>query len=154
MTKNKMLLAGSVLLLTLIASCATVPMASLDDDQAAKQFSPKSGMANIYVARSSAVGQAILFSIALDGKLEGQLANKTFYFFEVGAGEHEVNALSPEDAETLTLNTEPGKNYFIKVSPQMGMMAARVKIEEVGELEGIKLVSKCSLAERGALKSR
>ena len=52
----------------LMAGCASVPMASSDQDARAKTFAVAPGKANIYVYRNEMMGAAIKMPVILDGK--------------------------------------------------------------------------------------
>jgi hypothetical protein len=121
-------------------------MASVDQDSAAKSFVPQADKSSIYVYRNESFGGAIALTLSLDGKLAGQSAMKTYYFFEVEPGTHEITSLS-ENTSTVKLTTEPGKAYFIWQEVKMGLWTARSKLQQVDEATGRKGVAECKRAQ-------
>lgn len=143
MRTGKVLGAGC---LVLFAGCASVPMASLQDDSSGKAFAPGDGKANIYVFRNETFGAAIPVTVSLDGKVAGQTASQTYFLWTVEPGHHEVSCHA-ENTETLALTTSPGKNYFVWQEMKMGMWMARCALSEMSEEEGRKAVQECKRAQ-------
>ncbi len=137
------------LLLTLallVTGCASVPMASLEDDAQAKRFAAKPDKSSIYVYRNESFGSAIPMTVSLDGKVAGQTGPQTYYLWEVSPGSHEI-ASHAEDVSTLKLNTEPGKAYYVWQEVKMGLWMARSLLQQVDEEAGRKGVLECKRAQ-------
>jgi hypothetical protein len=101
----------------------------------------------IYIARESQYfGQAILFQVAVDGKLLGGIARGTYYMAQVPPGEHSVTALSNESQDSLKLKTEASKVYYVKVNARMGAVSARVSLQQLSNEEGMEIVKSGELA--------
>jgi hypothetical protein len=101
----------------------------------------------IYIARESQYfGQAILFQVAVDGKLLGGIARGTYYMAQVPPGEHSVTALSNENQDSLKLKTEASKVYYVKVNARMGAVSARVSLQQLSNEEGMEIVKSGELA--------
>src|SRR5687767_12446186 len=98
--------------LLLAAGCASVPLASLEDDTKAKTFTVKSGKANIYVYRNETFGGAVSMTVALNGKVAGQTGAQTFFLWEVDPGPYEISSIS-EGTSLIKLTAEAGKSYFV-----------------------------------------
>lgn len=143
---NKLCLSIALLVTLLVTGCASVPMASLDDDAKAKAFTPAGDKSSIYVYRNESLGGAIPMTVALDGKIAGQTAMQTYFLFETDPGPHEVSSMA-ENVSTLKLNTERGKAYFIWQEVKMGMWMARSQLQQVDEQTGRKAVSECKRAQ-------
>ena len=104
-----------VLALLLTACAATIPLAPQTDDAVAKTFTAPPDRSVIYIARESQYfGKAILFQVAVDGKLLGGIASGTYYMAQALPGEHAVTALSNENQEFLKLKTDAGKSTMSK----------------------------------------
>lgn len=131
---------------SLVSGCASVPMASLDDDAKAKTFAVREGKSNIYVYRNESFGGAIPMTVALDGKVAGQSGPKTYFLFEVEPGPHEVSSIAENNA-TLRLNTETGKSYYVWQEVKIGMWMARSQLQQVDEQTGRKGVAECKRAQ-------
>jgi Protein of unknown function (DUF2846) len=84
----------------------------------------KPGTANIYVFRNEQMGAAIKMPVALDGKLVGDTAAKTYLLLQVPPGSHAIVSKTENDA-TLTVNAQAERNYFVWQEVKMGMMTAR-----------------------------
>ncbi len=98
----------------IISGCASIPLQSKSEDMAAKKFEPVANQSKIYVFRKKAfAGAAIKLPLTLDSVLKGPLASGTFFVWNVSPGKHEVFCSGTDDA-SLTLETEPGKIYFIQ----------------------------------------
>ena len=69
MERRHVLVSLSALALALLAGCASVPMASLDDDVRAKSFTVRSGKANIYLYRNETFGGVVPMTVSFDGKV-------------------------------------------------------------------------------------
>jgi hypothetical protein len=145
-TRNEFLLAIVLLFASLVTGCASVPMASMDEDTKAKSFVVRADRSNIYVYRNESIGGAVPMTIALDGKLAGQTAMQTYFLFEVDPGPHELSSVA-ENTSTLKLNTEAGKAYFIWQEVKMGMWMARSQLQQVDEQTGRKGVAECKRAQ-------
>jgi hypothetical protein len=87
-------------------------MASPEQDTAAKSFATKPGKANIYVYRNETMGAAIKMPVALNGKLVGDTASKTYLLLEVPPGKHAITSKTENDS-SVTVNAVAGRNYFL-----------------------------------------
>ena len=142
---SKLFLSLFLLSAALISGCASVPIASMDEDAKAKTFATADGKSNIYVYRDESFGGAIPMTVALDGKVAGQTGPKTYFLFVVDPGPHEVSSLA-ENNSILKLNAEAGKSYFIWQEVKMGILYARTKLNLVDEEEGKEGVLETTLA--------
>ena len=146
MHKRHLLLGMLVVAAALLSACASVPMATSEADQTAKSFVVPQGKSNIYIYRNESLGAAIKMPVAIDGQLVGDTAAKTFIFKTVEPGDHTIVSKTENDS-TLTITTEPGKNYFIWQEVKMGWWTARSKLHLVTEQKGEKAVPNCKLVQ-------
>lgn len=130
----------------LLVGCASVPMANIERDNMAKTFAPQADKAKIYVYRNEKFGAAIKLPVALDGRLVGDTASKTYFLFVVPPGEHKLITKAENDS-ILPLMVEAGRNYFVWQEIKMGLWAARANLQLVDELTGRKGVEECKLIE-------
>jgi len=138
---------GAILLaIGLATGCASVPMASADKDAAAKTFAVKPDKANIYVYRNETFGAAIKMPVALDGKLVGDTASKTYMKLEVPPGQHMILSKTENDS-TVRVNAVAGNNYFVWQEVKMGMWQARSNLQLVDDKVGKAGVNECKLIE-------
>jgi hypothetical protein len=141
------LVAVTALAAVVLASgCASVQMASEQQDTSAKSYAVKPGTANIYVFRNEQMGAAIKMPVALNGKLVGDTAAKTYLLLQVPPGSHAIVSKTENDA-TLTVNAQAGRNYFVWQEVKMGMMTARSLLHLVDEPTGKAGVAECKLAQ-------
>lgn len=129
-----------------IGGCASVPMASLERDAAAKSFAVRPDKSNIYVYRNESFGAAVKLPIVLDGQAVGDTAAKTYLLLEVAPGRHTLVSKSENDS-VLPLTTVPGKNYFVWQEIKMGMFSPRTALHLVEEPAGQSAVKECKLIE-------
>jgi hypothetical protein len=143
---NRLFVVAMLMVVSLLAGCATVPMASLDLDMKAKSFVVPEGKSSIYLYRNESFGGAIVFTVALDGKVAGQTGPQTYFVWHVDPGPHEVSSMS-ENVSTLKLEAQAGRPYFIWQEVKMGMWSARSLLQQVDDETGRKGVSECKLAQ-------
>ena len=134
------------MVLALLQGCASVPMASLNEDSSAKEFKVDPVKSSIYVYRHENFGGAISMTVSLDGRVAGQSASKTYFLWEVEPGEHEVGSIA-ENNVTLKLKTEPGKAYYVWQEVKMGFWMARSALHEVDEETARKAIAECKRAQ-------
>jgi hypothetical protein len=130
----------------LLSGCVSVPMASIDRDNTAKQFRPVLDKSNIYLYRNESYGGAVTMPVTLDGKIAGKTAAKTYFKWTVKPGKHTITSLT-ENTAKIELDTKPNKNYFIWQEVKMGMWTARSQLHEVPRTKGENGVLECKLAE-------
>ena len=143
---RKALALCALAVVVLASGCASVQMASPEQDTAAKSFAVKPGKANIYVYRNETFGAALKMPVALDGKLVGDTASKTYLLLQVDPGPHTVVSKTENDS-TVTLNTVAGRNYFLWQEVKMGMISGRSNLQEVDEPTGKAGVAECKLVQ-------
>jgi hypothetical protein len=143
---KKLLAVGVVAAVALTSGCATVQMASSEQDTAAKSFAVKPDKANIYVYRNETFGAAIKMPVALNGKPVGDTAARTYLLLQVEPGRHSVTSKSENDSG-VTVDAAAGRNYFLWQEVKMGLMAARSNLQLVDEATGKAGVAECKLIE-------
>jgi uncharacterized protein DUF2846 len=142
-----------LLLLTITASvtltgCASVPMASGEQDQVRKEFSePTQDMAGLYIYRDSAFGAALKKTVSIDGNVIGETASKTYFYKEVSPGQHSLSTESEFSDNSLLLNVEAGLNYFVRQYIKLGAFVGGADLELMSEEEGKQGVLSCKLAK-------
>jgi len=143
---NNRILSGIALgILIVLNGCASVPMASLDLDKEAKQFSAPHDKSRIYIYRNESLGGAVRMVVSLDGATLGQTGPKTYFVVDVQPGKHRIESLT-ENVATLDLETQPGKSYFVWQEVKMGLWSARSALHQVPEEQGRKGVLECQRA--------
>lgn len=148
LVRSRLTLLILVPLLLMGTGCASVPMASMEDDAKRKEFLPPSdGKAGIYIYRNSNFGSAVKKNLYIDEVFLGQTAPMTYHYVEVDAGKRIVATESEFGNNEILLNAVAGDNYFVRAFMKMGLVVAGAGVEQVGEQEGKKGVMACKLAK-------
>lgn len=141
---NKIYIALAILLSITLTGCASVPLASSEENIAAKSFpSPENGKAGLYIYRDSFVGKALKKDVYLDGQCVGETADRVFFYQQVSSDKpHSLGTESEFSPNNITLNVASGKNYFVRQYIKMGIFVGGAGLESVSETEGKRVVSK------------
>ncbi|MDQ7049810.1 MAG: DUF2846 domain-containing protein [Enterobacterales bacterium] len=132
----------------LLTGCASVPMASLEEDAKAKEsLSPADDKSGIYIYRNTFTGQALKKNVSIDTKLVGETANKVYFYREITPGSHVISTESEFSDNEITLETKGGVNYFIEQYIKIGVFVGGANLRVVSEAEGKKQVLECKLAK-------
>lgn len=144
MKKLSAFLICSVLLLT---GCARTTMDSSENDRQTKQFqSPTKGNSGLYIYRDSMFGGGLKKNLYIDDEFIGESAPKVYFYKQVKAGNHKISTESEFSNNHLNINTEAGKNYFIRQYIKMGVFVGGANLEQVSEEKGKQAISKLKLA--------
>lgn len=123
--------------------CPNGPTTSPDSDAYAKAFPVATEKkSRIYLYRNEIYGSRVPMTVTLDGKVSGQTSALTYFMWEVDPGIHEI-ASHAENVDTLKLNTEVGKTYFVWQEVKTGFWKARSVLRQVDDVVGQKGVSEC-----------
>ena len=128
-----------------LVGCASVQMASMDEDLRAKSFEPPNKTASVYIYRNESFGGAIPMAVTVNGRAIGQTAAKTYFKLNLLPGLYNVESTA-ENVSTLALQADPGKNYFIWQEVKMGLWMARSQLSQVDEPTGRRGVQESKLA--------
>lgn len=143
----KILSLGIITLL--FTGCAPkVPMAPTLQDKQAKQFSkPDKDKSGIYIYRNSFLGSALEKTLYIDDKVLGSIVNKTYFYKQVPAGQHNLATTSEFSPNTISVQTKGGQNYYFEHYIKMGVVVGGANIKQVSEEEGQKNILECQLAK-------
>ncbi|MFZ6820599.1 DUF2846 domain-containing protein [Undibacterium sp. Ji22W] len=130
----------------LLTGCASVKLASTQEDAKAKTFATNPNQANLYIYRNEFMGAAIQMPIDLDGREIGKTGPKSYLSIGVAPGKHTLVSKAENDF-TLDLATEAGKNYYVWQEVKMGLLYARTKLQLVDEAQGQAGVRESKLLE-------
>jgi hypothetical protein len=137
--------AAAVTSIVLMTGCASVNKAPAAADAAAKEFKANPSAAQIYVYRNEVLGAALSMPVTLDGKLAGNTGPKSFFKFDVPAGNHVITSQGTES--TLTVTTELGKLYYVWQEVKMGAFSGGSKLQLVPADVGQKGVLESTLIQ-------
>lgn len=135
----------SLLLVLVVTGCASVPMASLEEDNNAKGFTPPTNKASLYIYRNESFGGAIPLSVAVNGRVLGQTAAMTYFRLDVLPGKYTIESQA-ENVSTLNISADAGNNYYVWQEVKMGMWTARSLLQQTDEAAGTAAVKQCKLA--------
>ena len=142
----------AVLILAL-AGCASTPQATPERDAEAKQFIARPDAATIYVYRDDfasaepATDDTVLYA---DGRLIGATLPKTFFRFDVRAGEHLLHGFG-YDQGNLKVDTRSGEIYFVSLQTTGGTSRFTLVKPETGKRDILRC---CALLENWAPDQR
>ena len=146
MLKRFIISAGIVSALV-ISGCASVPMASKEEDLALKQFpAPPDNLAGLYVYRNSSVGQALYKTVKLDGQEIGETANEVYFYRTITPGNHVLATESEFSDNEVNFTAKEGNNYYAEQYIKMGVFVGGANIRMVSESVGQQNVKECALA--------
>lgn len=129
-----------------LTGCASVKVASQQEDAKAKTFATNPNQANLYVYRNEFMGASIRMPVELDGKEIGKTGPKSYLTIGVAPGKHTLVSRAENDF-TLELLTEAGKNYYVWQEVKMGLLYARSKLQLMDEAQGQAGVKESQLLE-------
>jgi hypothetical protein len=140
-----------VLVSTLFAGCASVPMENIKLTAEAQKFNPPSeGKAGLYIYRSGGIGTALKKNVWVDGNCIGETAPNVFFYEEVeGDKEHTISTESEFSPNDLIIKVKSGVLYFIRQYIKIGVFVGGAGLELVNEEEGKKAVSSLKMATKG-----
>jgi len=144
MLKKNSLIGMLLLAVLAMSGCASVPMASSMEDAQAKSFKTNPQKASLYIYRNESMGGAVRMEVDLDGQYVGTNVAQTYIKKEVEPGQHTIVSHAEND-DSLTLNAQKNRNYFIWQEVKMGVLYARTKLSLVSEEEGMAGVKECKL---------
>ena len=141
---KKLIFATAIVASAMLSGCASVPMASPELDNQAKQFTTVPDKAKIYIYRDENMGAAVKMPVLLNGMSVGDTVAKSYILREVEPGEHTIVSKTENDAE-LKLTAAAGKNYYVWQEVKMGAFSARSKLHLVDDAKGQESVKECKL---------
>jgi hypothetical protein len=129
-----------------VAGCATVPMASVEEDRRIKSLAAPAEAGLIYLYRNESFGGGVHMDVTMDGWAAGQTGPKTFMVWQVSPGTHTI--LSKAENETrLSIDVLAGRKYFIWQEVKVGVLYARSSLHLVPDAQGMKGVNECQLVK-------
>jgi hypothetical protein len=145
---KKMIFPAVAISIALMSGCASVPMASNEQDTALKAFpQPTVNNAGLYVFRNTFGGQALKKAVSLDGSIIGETANKVYFYREIKPGQHTLSTESEFSDNAITFQATSGKNYFAEQEIKMGVVVGGADLKMVSEEDGKREVLECKLAK-------
>jgi|KBSMisStaDraftv2_1062788.scaffolds.fasta_scaffold256413_1 hypothetical protein len=132
--------------LAALAGCATVPMAAPADSARLKRQAPPPDAALVYLYRNESIGAGVHMDVQLDGRPAGQTVAMSYMVWQVPPGSHRLVSIAENDYD-LTIDTEPGRRYFVWQEVKLGIMFARSRLQQVSASQGQAGVDECELVQ-------
>jgi hypothetical protein len=140
-----------LLAVVLLAGCTSTPQATPERDAEAKRFETRPDAATIYVYRdefaTSPSDDTVLY---VDDRLIGSTLPRTFFRFDVRAGERQLLGLG-FDQGRLRIDTHDGELYFVSLRTAGGTSDFRLVAPETGKRDIRRC---CALLENWAPDQR
>lgn len=133
-----------ILSVIFLTACNTVPIASEEADNQAKNFKPTATQSKIYVYQTEPFSSVAGIPIALDKKTAGTVTANTYYVWTVEPGRHVISSLT-ENKNNMWIDTEAGQNYYIKQIINISIWKPTSRLERVSEAEAIKAIHQSRL---------
>ncbi len=146
MIKTATALMALVVATVAVNGCASVPLATPDQDLRARSAQPLPGTALVYIYRNESFGSAVRMGVLVDGVYLGDSAAKTYLITQVSAGPHTIVSKAENDA-TLPILAQPGQRYFVWQEVKMGAFSARSELHLMSDAEGSTGMGECKLIQ-------
>jgi len=143
-SRVRVIVMALLLLLAAGESFAQVTFAPKADDNRAKNALPPSGKGLVFLFREDGTGQAGVEPVWLDDSRMGTSAPRSYYLWAVDPGRHRI-AAGNDRRVTVTLNVEPGRNYFVEL--RVTATGAPLELNPVSYARGRGAVNRCRLIE-------
>lgn len=134
-------LSLSIPLLLAVGACANPPMASPQEDLAAKQFPPPaSGKGALYIYRQGLMAFALPVDVSVVGGAQAQLNRNNYLRVEGPPGPIEVACRMGKAAESHQVEIGTGQVRFVEVVANPGLMGPTCSVNEVARGRGEEAV--------------
>jgi len=144
---RRLIVATTLIFGALLAGCATVSMAPLEEDKARKEFSnPSQDVAGLYIYRNSIVGGALKKTLYIDGEIIGESAPMTYFYLDIQPGRRVLSTESEFSDNFFALDAKGGKNYYVHHYIKLGLFVGGANLKLVSQEEGKKGVLESKLA--------
>ena len=149
-------LGGGLVVLFAVAGagCASVPLASTEQDTWAKTTRPPQGHGTLFLYRNEYFGAATMITIVMDGQAAGETAANTYFRWDLPAGEHVIEAYTDmtRDRSTLHVDVTAGTVTYVWQEMKMGAWAGRPELHLMDVATGRDGVGGCRLVHAFAAK--
>lgn len=129
---------SALLVVTLLAGCASTPQASPDRDSEAKQFSTHPASSTLYVYRPYFDSPDMDTVLWINGRLIGATLPGAYFRVNLDPGKHTLSGMGYDNG-TFTLETRPGELYFVSLQVLGGHSRFQLTPPELGR----KAIGRC-----------
>lgn len=124
--KKIFLSAMMICLVSTLIGCAPRYMVTKNPCPDVRGVVPSQGKSALVIGRTTTFGGGVNIENYLDKKFIGTTKGRSFFVSSVEPGLHHVTARA-ENTETVLLNFEPDKTYYLLNAIRMGVIFARTK---------------------------
>jgi hypothetical protein len=132
--------APMLVLVSLLAGCATSGVKYAELSPQALEFSPDSG--RLYFYRTSALGAAVQPEVKLDGEVVGTAVAEGYFYVDRAPGTYQIST-STEVERTLTVTVEKGQTLYVRLNMSFGFFLGHVTPVLVDEETAKKEIRDC-----------
>ena len=100
-------------LIVSLSGCASVPMATSEQDAKAKDFSTLPDKGSVFIFNNTTL-ETDAQLVSVNGKIVGSTTANTYLRFNLIPGNYTINAYAGYGNPMIVLKVEPGTNYFVK----------------------------------------
>lgn len=141
--KHRHLILAHIAALCILAGCASLPIASPEEDARAKSMQVPDGKALVYIYRSTTFGLIFKPDLLINGQMIGENVAMRYYLLEVPPG---VITITSQGTNTVTmdLRVDEGLIYYVRQQPSLYGLTDLIKASEE---DGKKALKKCKLVK-------
>lgn len=137
-----------VLLIRLVFINKPVHRAGKSEEASARTADPPPGSGTLFVYRDQFVGKLVGTDLSIDDKPVGQLRGKTFYRFDLPAGQYTLkSAMGSKMSGSLAVTLKTGERVYVHESFEMGMIRNSLSLAIAAAPKGARALSKCRLLQ-------
>lgn len=132
------------LIIVILSSCSSARLLPAETSNSAKTLKNIEDKAVVYILRKSAFGAAVGLRVDLNNIQLAAFYPKNFYLCILEPGTYSLVGHG-ENKDEIVINVVKGNKYYIEVTPQMGLIMARCKIEQIDPVIGEEKLQSCKL---------
>ena len=118
-----------------LSACATAPAGLAKKEAELKTFEAKAERAGVYIYRNESAAAFLSMQVEIDGKTVAKTGSMSFVYVDLAPGKHAITSKA-ENTDTLEIEVEAGKLYYVVQDPKPGNLYVRTKLRVVDEAEG------------------
>ena len=99
------------------------------------------------VVRPSSFGLAVLYQVAVDGKVIGSLPAETFVTTVITPGDHVIALTNATSEANITVHCDADRLCFVRAGMHPAAMSNRARLIVVSDEEGRRLVQQNAMVE-------
>lgn len=131
-----------------LSGCASVPLASIEEDKSKKEFRlPNDDVSGLYIYRKANLGMALKKTVRINGKEICETADSSYFYLTVSPGQHLIETESEFGYNDAELDTVGGENYYIKQWLRPGVFVGGAHLSIMEKEQAQKDIQKLKLID-------